>query len=254
MPWIDLHCHILPAIDDGAADRAEALAMARLAVADGITTMVATPHQLGSFTYHGEQIQAQVEAFQRVLDQEGVALRILPGAEVRIEPGLVERELVTRLKNGELLTLAGRGRHVLMDLAEREYVPLDRLLAELAAGGMTAILAHPERNREILARPELLQPLVEAGCLLQMTAGSLLGEFGAEVQQLAERLLRQAAVQLVASDAHHIHFRRPLLAEAFARVTQIIGVEAAQAVCQNNPVSIIAGRAVVSFARAARSS
>jgi protein-tyrosine phosphatase len=253
VPLIDIHCHILPAIDDGAADRAEALAMARIAAADGIATIVATPHQLGEFAYHGDSIRAQADAFQRVLDQERVPLSILPGAELRIGWRLAELELIARLRSGELLTLADRGRHVLLDLPEKEYVPFDQLLAGLTSAGVTAILAHPERNREILAQPGLLHPLVEAGCLLQVTAGSLLGEFGADVQQLADWLIRQAAVQLVASDAHHLHFRRPALAAAFDHVAQIVGVEAARVLCHHNPASIIVGRPVVSMDRPARS-
>jgi protein-tyrosine phosphatase len=250
---IDIHCHILPEIDDGAADRAEALAMARLAVADGIGTIVATPHQLGSFAYHGDAIRAQAEAFQRVLDEERVALRILPGAELRIEAGLPEGELVARLKSGELLTLADRGRYVLLDLAEREYVPLERLLAELASAGMAAILAHPERNREILVRPDLLPPLVKAGCLLQVTAGSLLGEFGADVQELADRLICEGLAQLVASDAHRIHFRRPLLAAAGDHVARLAGAAAARILCHDNPAAVVAGRPVASIDPIARS-
>lgn len=251
MPLIDIHCHLLPAIDDGAADRTESLAMARLATSDGIQAIVVTPHQLGPFAHtRGETIRAQAEAFARALNEERVALRILPGAELRIEPGFAASELVARLKGGELLTLADQRRHVLVDLPEQAYVGLDDLLAELTAAGMVAILAHPERNREILARPERLHPLVAAGCLLQVTAGSLLGEFGADVQQLADRLIRQGIVQLVASDAHHIHFRRPVLAAAFDHVAQHAGVEAARVLFHLNPASIVAGRPVVSIDRA----
>jgi len=242
---IDLHCHILPGIDDGAGDRAEALAMARLAVADGIATIVATPHQLGPFAHNrGDSIRAAAAAFQLLLEEEQVTLRILPGAELRIEPGMVEAELAARLASGELLTLANQGRHVLLDLPERVYVPLDRLLVELAAAAFVPILAHPERNREILARPEILPPLVQAGCLLQVTAGSLLGEFGDEVRHVADRLVQQGVVQFVASDAHHIHFRKPLLAEAFAHLAQLAGVDAAERLCHENPAAVAAGQPI----------
>lgn len=253
VPLIDIHCHMLPAIDDGAADRAEALAMARMAVADGITAVVATPHQLGPFTYHGGAIRQQAQAFQQVLDEEQVALRVVPGAELRIEAGWAEANLVARLHSGELLTLADRGRHVLLDLPERVYIPFDRLVADLAAAGMVAILAHPERNREIMARPELLKPLAEAGCLFQVTAGSLLGEFSADVQMLAERMVRQGTAPLVASDAHHLTFRKPLLAAAALRVAHLAGAEAARLLCEDNPAAIVAGGTVVSIAGADRS-
>ena len=175
-------------------------------------------------------IRAGVEGFQRLLQREQVALRILPGT-ARIEPGMVESDIVARLNSGELLTLAD-GRHVLLDLAEDSYVPLERLLAELKAAGFTGILAHPERNREILAQPELLTPLVQAGCLLQVTAGSVLGEFGRESQELADWLIRREMAYIMASDAHHFHFRRPLLSAAFDSVAQSAGAVVAGVLCQ----------------------
>jgi protein-tyrosine phosphatase len=243
----DIHCHILPELDDGAGSWDEAVAMARLSAADGITTIVATPHQLGTFSRnHGQHIREQTVRFQQRLQEEGVALRVLPGAEIRVDPALPGK-----LKSGELLTLADRHRHALIELPAEVYVPLDRLLAGLKSAGLTAILAHPERNRGILARPEVLPPLVRAGCLLQITAGSLLGLFGADVQQLAERLVQNGLAQIIATDAHGMKIRRPLLARGFDRARRLAGEQAAIELCCRNPAGIAAGMAVDAWQDAA---
>jgi protein-tyrosine phosphatase len=244
--FVDIHCHLLPGADDGAADWEEALAMARLAVADGISAVVATPHQGGLFPCdRGPSIREQVRAFQQSLDREQTPLRVFSGGELRIEDGLVPAEVIAGVANGQILTLADRRRHLLLDLAENEYLPVEPLLAALRPAGLTGILAHPERNRRILAQPELLDTLVRAGCALQLTADSMVGEFGSEVQRLAHRLVRDGVVQLVASDAHHAHFRRPLLADAFRCVAGLADEETARQLCIDNPNRILAGQPLI---------
>ena len=206
-PFVDIHCHLLPGLDDGASSRDEALAMAEMAVADGIETIVATPHQLGSHAKNsGETIRAATAEFQRLLGQAAGALRVLPGADVRIEPDLPQR-----IRSGEVVTLGDHRRHVLLELPHDVYVPLDRLLAELAAAGLVGILSHPERNRGILHQPGVVRPLVERGCLLQVTAGSLTGAFGSQVQKFASSLVEQGLVHFVSTDAHSTTTRPPVL-------------------------------------------
>ena len=114
LPLVDIHCHLLPAIDDGATDSAESLAMARLAVADGITTVIVTPHQLGNYGRNaGEAIRTQCRQLQEFLDGHGVALQVLPGADVRIEP-----DMIRRIRAGDVLTLADRRKHVLLEVPQ----------------------------------------------------------------------------------------------------------------------------------------
>jgi protein-tyrosine phosphatase len=249
-PIIDIHCHLLPELDDGAASWDDAVAMARMAAADGVTACIVTPHQLGAFGRNrGECIRAQTARFQALLDREGIALRGLPGAEARIEPGLV-----AKLQSGDVLTLADRRRHVLLELPHEVYLPVDRLLTELSAAGMVPILAHPERNAGILARPEVLPPLVEAGCLLQVTAGSVLGAFGPATQALAQRLIRQGLVDFLATDAHGVRSRRPLLSRGMDWVSQAVGLEVALDLCCRNPACVAEGRDIpTSHARPTRS-
>ena len=212
--------------------------MARLAWADGTTTLVATPHQLGTYgRTRGDAIRAQTDRFRRRLEEAGIPLTVLPGAEIRVEP-----DLLPRLRRGDLLTLGDHRRHVLLELPHDVYLPLDRIVSELSQAGIVAILGHPERNAGLLARPEILAPLVRAGCLLQITAGSLLGSFGREVQQLAVRLVEQGLVHFVASDAHGANSRRPLLGKAYEATEQLAGEETAMDLFCRNPGCVAAGQ------------
>jgi len=244
-PLVDIHCHLLPELDDGPASWSEALAMAELAAADGITTIIATPHQLGTYGRNSASaIRAAAARMQQLLDERGIALRVLPGADVRIEP-----DLIAKVHAGEVLTLADRRRHVLLELPHEVYLPLDGLLADLQAAGLVGILSHPERNRGILGRPEVLRPLVERGLLLQVTAESLCGMFGPKVQALAERLVKQGKVHFIASDAHGCNVRTPALRPAFECVAQLAGRETAVELCCRNPARVAAGEDVASGCR-----
>lgn len=238
--FVDLHCHMLPGLDDGAADWGEALAMAQLAVQEGISLVVLTPHQLGNFPQNqGDTIRRRTGDLQGLLDHHRIPLRVVPGADVRIEP-----EMIAQIRQGNVLTLADGGRYVLLELPHEVYLPLDRLLDELDRAGLVGILSHPERNQGLLRQPQLVATLVEAGCLMQVTAGSLLGAFGPEVQALAEQLVGQGLVHFVASDAHSSQTRRPLMRQAFHAVRQWAGAEMAWELCARNPARVVTHQAV----------
>ena len=246
--FVDIHCHLLPGIDDGAKDWDESLAMARLAVEDGTATIIATPHQLGSFSANGgDAIRRLVAELQQRLDAARIPLKVLPGADVRIEP-----ELVERLTRGEVLTLGDHRRHVLLELPHELYLPLEPLLEQLSRRKITGILSHPERNQGILRQPEVLAPLVEAGCLLQTTAGSLCGSFGPVCQQFCEWLLAEGMVHFVATDAHGVRSRRPLMQRAFNRVVELCGEATAIDLCSGNPGQVAAGQPVAAGRREVR--
>jgi protein-tyrosine phosphatase len=242
---VDIHCHLLPGIDDGAADEAESLAMARLAVVDGVSTIIATPHQLGHYDHNRpDEIRRRTAAIEWKLGSEGLPLRVLAGAEVRVEPGLVEG-----LERGDVLTLGDHGRHVLLELPHELYLPIGPLLDGLTRRQLVGILAHPERNFGILRRPDVLAPLVAAGCLMQITAGSLCGSFGPECQRLAERMLRDGLVHFVATDAHGTQARRPLLRRAYDRIAELFDASHADELCAHNPARVAAGQSVLPGAR-----
>jgi protein-tyrosine phosphatase len=238
--FVDIHCHLLPGIDDGAKDWRDTLAMARMAAADGFDTIVATPHQLGNWPQNtGDDIRHLTAQVQNVLREQKIPITLLAGGDVRIEP-----DLIAKIRRGEVMTLADRGRHVLLELPHELYVPLDRLLAELRAAGLVGILSHPERNQGILARPDVLGPLVRAGCLMQVTAGSLAGAFGIDIAKFSEWMVVEGLVHFLATDAHSSRARRPIMSRAFERAAQLVGERRAIELCCSNPARIAAGEDV----------
>jgi len=233
--FIDTHCHMLPGVDDGASTWDDALAMARLAVADGVCVSVVTPHQLGTNRHlDGPTIRAKTAHLQEFLNQNGVGLRVLPGAEVRVEPDLIEK-----IREGEVLTLADRGRYVLLELPHEVYLPLEDMLRNLRQAGLTGILAHVERNQGVLAQPGVIPPLLEAGCLLQVTASSLTGSFGPDVEKLAVRLVERGQIHFVATDAHGAKMRRPQMREAFRKAVDLAGYKVACELFHDHPAAVL---------------
>ncbi len=236
----DIHCHLLPGIDDGARNWDDTLAMARLAAEDGIATIVATPHQLGSWSDNrGDEIRRLVREANERLASERISVKVLAGGEIRIEPGLIDL-LVT----GELVTLGDHRRHVLLELPHELYIPLDGLMHELSARRIALVLAHPERNEGLLRQPDLAVDLVDAGCLMQLTAGSLCGTMGPHVEEMAQWMIAEGLVHVVSTDAHSPRTRRPLLGRAYERICELADVETADDLCSRNPAKIAAGRSV----------
>jgi protein-tyrosine phosphatase len=166
-------------------------------------------------------------------------LTVLPGADVRVREDLPE--LVQR---GEVLTLADRRRHVLLELPHEQSLPLGRLLYRLQAEGVCSILSHPERNQALARDPDLLRPWVQQGCLVQVTAGSITGGFGPEAQRVTRWLLREDLVHLVATDAHDLVRRPPLLRDAFDRVCRWEGPDRAHKLFVENPRRVACGEEV----------
>jgi protein-tyrosine phosphatase len=239
-PFVDIHCHLIPYLDDGSQSWEQTLAMAAMAVADGISTIVVTPHQLGSYAHNrGDIVRARTAELDQYLRERDVPLRVLPGADVRIEPDLVQR-----LRTGDVVTLADRRKHLLLELPHELYFPLDDLLDDLRRAGVTGILSHPERNQGLLKRPELLPPLVDRGCLMQVTCGSLTGTFGPAVKHMAEWMLGHGLVHILATDAHGPAARRPLMRHAFQCAAAIAGDETAIDLCCRNPAAVADGRPI----------
>jgi protein-tyrosine phosphatase len=239
--FVDIHCHLLPGIDDGSQSWEQSLEMAAMAAGDGTGTIVATPHQLGAFGHNsGRLIRAKTVQLQQQLDQQAIPLRVLPGADVRIEEGMVEK-----LREGAVLTLADRGRHVLLELPHELFFPMDEVLSRLHRASMVGILSHPERNQGLLKQPRIVESLVNHGCLMQVTCGSLMGTFGPASQQMAEWMLRQGLVHFLATDAHSASSRRPLMGRAFERTAQLVGEEIAKDLCCRNPAAVVAGQEIL---------
>jgi protein-tyrosine phosphatase len=235
--FTDIHCHIVPGIDDGSANLTDSLSMARTAEADGTKSIVATPHQLGANSQvSAEAIRQGVADLQTTLNAEGVGVSVLPGADVRIEP-----ELPKLVKQGKVLTLADKGKHVLLELPHETYFPLEPLLAALSRQGLVGILSHPERNRGIIKNPDVMWDVVEAGGLLQITAGSLTGAFGRSPQKIAELCVTERLIHFIASDAHDKKNRPFGMRAAYDTIIEMAEEGLAELVCCENPAKVVAG-------------
>ncbi len=241
--FVDIHCHLLPGIDDGSRSWEESLEMAQQMVDDGTDTVVVTPHQLGNYTStSGQTIRHRTDQLQQWLNANGVALRVLPGADVRIDS-----DMINRLRSGDCLSLADQRRHVLLELPHELYQPLEPVLEQLDRIGMVGILSHPERNRGIMRQPQVIEPLVQAGCLMQVTADSFVGEFGSEPEQLGRHIVENGWCHFLATDAHGSSKRPPRLRRAFDLAEQLVGRPLAQAMCCDNPRAVAEGRHVDSL-------
>jgi len=204
---IDLHCHVLPGIDDGPETIAGSLALARAAERAGIRTLVATPHVSWRYANTAAAIARGVAALNERLAEEGVELEVLAGAEIAMT-----RIADTAPDELERLALGGNG----WLLVEPPFTPaasgLDTILLELQRQGHRILLAHPERCPAFLRDPEMLARLVQAGILTSITAGSLAGRFGSAPQRFGLSLLREGLAHNVASDAHDAVQRAPGMA------------------------------------------
>ena len=232
---IDLHSHILPGLDDGAPDMQAAIDMARMAFHDGVRCVVATPHNVdGCRTGTREEVDAAAAELQEALEARGIQLRIVPGVEARIGPDMAQQ-----LDSRRAFPI-GQTRYLLLELPLVGYPAYtEQAIFELQLRGLIPILAHPERNAALQEKPELLPMLVERGCLGQLTAASLVGAFGSEVQRESEALLRHNLVHIVASDAHTVSLRSPVLSGAVEVAARIVGKERARAMVTTIPQAIL---------------
>ena len=233
---IDLHCHMLPGIDDGPRDLKTALQMAELAVADGIALTACTPHIYpGLFDNTHAGIRQAVEDFRRELEAAGIALELTYGADIQVVP-----ELVSGLQQQALPTLHG-SRYFLFEPPHHVALPrLEDLVYDALVSGYVPVITHPERLRYIEADYAKFVTLAEQGAWIQLTGGSLLGSFGSRVQKISERFLRDGVTHLLASDGHNLKNRTPELAAARDAAAAIVGEEEAHRLVQERPAAVIA--------------
>jgi protein-tyrosine phosphatase len=243
---IDLHTHVLPGIDDGAEDLAEAVAMCRLAAAEGCEALVATPHQRREpwWNCDPEELAALRERLQEAV---GPSLRLLPGGEIRVDGELLAE--VERLPASGLLPLAG-SRYLLIEFGGRESPDAAAdLVHELAIAGWRPVLAHPELIRWMAGDPASVARLVALGATVQVTAMSLTGDFGRRAQSDAVRLLNAGLVHFVASDCHDTRRRPPGLRRACEVLARLGGGELARRLTAENPRAVIEDRPLPGTAR-----
>lgn len=235
---IDIHCHILPGMDDGPGSLEEALGMCRDAAADGIRTIVATPHfRSGIYNFTHQKILDSVAILQKALAREGIDLRIIPGAELAFSP-----ELSDDLDKKQWLTINNNGRYFLVEFSPQS-VPAnwDGFLLSLLDSGKVPIIAHPERNAWFMGHPDALSAAVARGVMVQITAMSIVGWSGQEVMDFSLFLLENNLVHAIASDGHSRDHRPPLLSGAFRNAAELVGRAKAKELVSTIPRIIIEG-------------
>ena len=258
---IDLHNHILFGIDDGPKAIEESIQMCRIGHQDGIRTIVATPHILpGIYQNNRSTILNKVQELNEALMKFGIrssglggkdfdasthsrinasdVMEILPGADVHFSS-----DILHRYEEGEIVTVNDQGRYLMVEFAF-QGVPYhaEEVLFKLLTKGITPIISHPERNMEIGERPKRYYEMIRIGCLGQVTAMSLTGDFGTGVRRIAEKLLSKRLIHIIASDAHSADGRPPILSVAVKAAEKIVGKEEAMRMVTEYPQAILEGR------------
>ncbi len=236
---IDLHCHILPGIDDGPVTQNESLAMARRAVEDGIHTIVATPHSLnGIYVNPAREIISKVDAVQEILSNNHIQIELCAASDVHLCPHMLDL-----VDSGDALTINDAKKYILLELPS-QAIPkgVKDEIFSLKLNGITPIITHPERNAIIQHDLNILYDLVSMGALSQITAMSLTGDFGGFVKRASGTMLKKRLVHIIASDAHSIDNRPPVLSRAVEHTAEILGsYEEALRMVTEVPAAILSG-------------
>lgn len=235
---IDLHNHFLPGIDDGAQTLAEALELARAAVATGVTLAVMTPHvHPARYDNTRTSIAQACEAYVQQLSVHGIPLEVRMAGEVRISDDVMHMADEDELP---YLGVSDGYRTLLLEFPPAHLMAGgEKLVQWLIARRIRPVIAHPERNKEFVRDMEKLRPYLALGCLVQITAGSLVGRFGKDVQRCAVTLVDREWVTAVASDAHDMAHRPPALDVARSALTALGGAELAADLTHRGPAAIL---------------
>ncbi|MQM86607.1 tyrosine protein phosphatase [Lactobacillus buchneri] len=217
---IDLHCHLLPGVDDGSKSMDISLKLANDAVRDGIDYALLTPHHMnGVYLNHKRAVIQQTQEFQMELDRHKIPLKVFPGQEVRING-----DLLTALDQDDILFADESGRYLMLEFPDDD-IPnyTSNMIYELMQRGIIPVIVHPERNTKIMKQPDILYDLLSRGCLSQITAGSYVGIFGHKVQKFSKQLIQSGQVYIFASDAHNLPNRKYEMTNAFAKLGNEFG-------------------------------
>jgi protein-tyrosine phosphatase len=230
---VDLHAHILPGIDDGPKELAEAEEMCSLAYQDGIRTIVATPH-VGKFPNTFQIITQKREELQNKIDSEGIDLRLVCGADFEFSP-----DIFTQIEKKTIITI-NNSRYILLDIPFFLMPPnICGLVERMIQRGIVPIITHPERCLQIQQDLKLLYDIVKAGALVQITASSITGKMGGQAQDTVRLILKYDLAHIIASDTHGLHNRPPLLSEAVELASRISSRSMVSAMVSTIPQLII---------------
>ncbi len=232
---VDIHCHILPGLDDGPDSLEDSLKMAEMAIEDGITHVVGTPHANDKFHFNPELASQRRDDLQRLV---GDRLQLATGCDFHLS----YENLQDLHQNPQKYTIHQK-QYLLVELADFAIPPMmDDTLHHLQLEGLSPIITHPERNGLLRSRPERLYGWLHQGCFVQVTAASLLGRFGERTMRLVEKWLAEERIHFFASDAHNLTGRPLRLKEAYEKTVSLRGEAIAQALFQDNPLAAYEGR------------
>jgi protein-tyrosine phosphatase len=234
---VDMHCHLLAGLDDGPRTEADALAMCRIAYQEGVRMAAATAHQNERWAaVTPATIRVAARRLTDLLHESGIPLTVFPCAEVMIHPGID-----TAWSAGELLSDGDHGRYLLMEMPPGLVLDLRSLVGELRLAGIRPILAHPERHEAFLHEAGWIEQLVQAGCLVQVSAGSVTAPRSREDERALKSWFRRGVVHLLGSDGHSPTRRAPRMAAAYQKIRAWAGLTVADRVCSTNGMAILQG-------------
>jgi protein-tyrosine phosphatase len=234
---VDIHCHILPDIDDGSDSWATTTAMCRMAARDGITHIVATPHCDGVYEYYREHFTDMLATLSEV--SEG-RLTFSIGCDFHMSTANLDNAMADPRRFA-----VGDTQYLMVEF-DHHGIPSNagEQLRTLLSRGMVPIITHPERNAYLMKNLDAVQRFVDDGCLVQVTANAFTGFWGPKSQKAAEKLLQKHAIHIVATDAHDLELRPPVLSDARDQIASLAGVEIAEALVTHNPMAVVMGQRV----------
>ncbi|MFY9426063.1 MAG: CpsB/CapC family capsule biosynthesis tyrosine phosphatase [Caldicoprobacterales bacterium] len=234
---IDMHSHILWDIDDGARSREESLSMATIALEEGIDTIVATPHCIDEIDLEGfaKEVRERCKSLQKVLNEREISIKIVPGAEIYMDLDILNRPGLDRLTIGE-------HRYILVEMPMGQ-VPryAEDFLYHLLLKGFIPIIAHPERNRQIIEHPNILARFIDLGSLTQINTGSISGFFGPKIQECARILITHNMAHMLGTDAHSNRRRGPYIKQAVEHLYSWLDKDRAERIIYHNPNKVLKG-------------
>ncbi|MDM8303806.1 tyrosine-protein phosphatase [Limosilactobacillus vaginalis] len=230
MVMVDLHCHLLPGVDDGSKNMEVSLRLAQEAVENGVTHALLTPHHMnGRYVNHKQDVIKETAEFRQQLKEHNIPLIVFPGQEVRINGQLIEA-----LDKDDILFADQGNRYLMLEFPDDD-VPhyTNQMIFALQQREITPVIVHPERNTKIMAHPELLYQLLQKGCLSQITASSYVGTFGKKVEGFSKKLITNGQGYLFASDAHDLPGRKYEMRQAFEKLSREFSTELAKRYAEN---------------------
>jgi len=235
---VDIHCHIIPGVDDGSRSWEMTREMCRIAADDGIRHIVATPHCDDEYAYDRERYEGMKQQLEQAAEGR---IEFSIGCDFRFS----YENIIDAIANPKRYSI-NETCYLLVEFSDYGIPPnVAELLFQLTSRGLVPIVTHPERNPLLVQRPEKILEMVDAGALVQVTANSITGFWGEKARSIAEWLLAQGAVHVIASDAHDPRRRRPVLSEARNAVARMLGEQAAEALVSKIPQAIIEGRPII---------